>query len=353
MIVYISFDYGILKKVIELNPKAQTQYLGGNKSPEQLKADGITGADYYLSVFKKHSDWIQRAKQNHIALNAWTVNNLADMDWLLANGFDFITTNEPELLMERIKQSPVAAGWKLTWSDEFNYNGLPDSTKWDYETGGNGWGNNEKEYYTEKSLKNAFVKDGKLHIVGLKEDSGNRHYTSARLTTYPKFSFQYGKVEVMAKLPKGKGTWPAIWMLPNTIRTKAEKWPNCGEVDIMEEVGKDPDVIHSSMHSGMYNFLKNNQYTHFGKVPGASDSFHLYGIEWTPKTVKFFIDNKLFYEATKGENGKDTTNAGWPYDKPYFLILNLALGGNWGGTIDDTIFPTTMEVDYVRVYKHQ
>lgn len=259
----------------------------------------------------------------------------------------------PALSMKDIKNSPIDSPWKLVWSDEFNYEGLPDSTKWNYESGGDGWGNNEKEFYTEKSLKNSFVKDGKLHIVGLKEDFGNRHYTSARLTTYPKFSFQYGKVEVMAKLPKGKGTWPAIWMLPNTIRTKVEHWPNCGEVDIMEEVGKDPDVIHSSMHSGRYNFLKNNQYTHFGKVPGASDSFHLYGIEWNSKSVKFFIDKKLFYEARKGENGKDTTNAGWPYDKPYFLILNLALGGNWGGTIDDTIFPATMEVDYVRVYKRK
>jgi beta-glucanase (GH16 family) len=240
---------------------------------------------------------------------------------------------------------------ELIWNDEFNYSGLPDSTKWNYDVGGNGWGNNEKEYYKEKSLENSFVKDGKLHIVGKKEDYGNKNYTSARLTTYPKFSFQYGKVEVRAKLPKGKGTWPAIWMLPNSIRTKAEKWPDCGEIDIMEEVGKDPDFIHTSMHSGIYNFLKNNQYTHFDKVSHTSDRFHLYGIEWTSRSIRFFIDHKLFYEARKGENGKDTSNGGWPYDKPYFLILNLALGGNWGGNIDDSIFPATMEVDYIRVYK--
>lgn len=353
MTVYISFDYDILKKVIELNPNAETQYLEGNKSPEQLKEDGISGADYYFSVFKTHPEWIESAKQNHIVLNAWTVNDAADMDWLLANHFDFITTNEPELLMERIKKSPVTAGWNLVWSDEFNYKGLPDSSKWNYETGGNGWGNNEKEFYKEKSLENSFVKDGKLHIVGLKEDFENRNYTSARLTTYPKFSFQYGKIEVMAKLPKGKGTWPAIWMLPNNLRTKIEHWPLCGEIDIMEEVGKAPNVIHTSMHTGLYNFLKHNQYTHFDTVNNVSDSFHLYGIEWTSKSIKFFIDNELFYEATKGENGKDSTNAGWPFDKPYFLILNLAIGGNWGGKIDDTIFPATMEVDYVRVYKHQ
>jgi glycerophosphoryl diester phosphodiesterase len=306
MTVYISFDYDILKKVIELNPKAETQYLEGNKSPAQLKADGISGADYYLSVFKSHPEWIESAKQNHIALNAWTVNNEADMDWLLANGFDFITTNEPELLMERMQKSPVNAGWKLVWSDEFNYNGLPDSSKWNYETGGNGWGNNEKEYYTEKSLKNSFVKDGKLHIVGLKEDFENRNYTSARLTTYPKFSFQYGKVEVMAKLPKGKGTWPAIWMLPNNIRTKVEPWPLCGEIDIMEEVGKDPNVIHTSLHTQLYNFWKHNQYTHFDTLNDVSNTFHLYGIEWSSKSIKF---SSMTNYSTKQQKAKTEKTA--------------------------------------------
>lgn len=353
MVVYISFDYDILKKIIKLNPKATTQYLEGSKSPEQLKADGISGADYYFSVFKAHPEWIKSAKQNHITLNAWTVDDAADMDWLLANNFDFITTNEPELLKERIKKSPVNAGWNLVWSDEFNYNGLPDSSKWNYDVGGNGWGNNEKEFYRGESLRNSFVKDGKLHIVGLKEDYENKNYTSARLTTYPNFSIQYGKIEVMAKLPKGIGTWPAIWMLPNNIRTKVENWPLCGEIDIMEEVGKDPNVIHTSMHTQLYNFLKNSQYTHFDTLNNVSNTFHLYGIEWTPKSIRFFIDNQLFYEAKKGENGKDSTNLGWPFDKPYFLILNLALGGNWGGEIDDTIFPATMEVDYVRIFQRK
>jgi glycerophosphoryl diester phosphodiesterase len=156
-VVYISFDYDILKRVIELNNKAVTQYLNGDKSPEQLKADGISGADYHFSVFKIHPEWIESARKNNIVLNAWTVNEAADMDWLLANDFDFITTNEPELLFERIKKSPTAAGWKLAWSDEFNYKGLPDSSKWNYNAGGHGWGNNELQYYTAGDTLNAIV----------------------------------------------------------------------------------------------------------------------------------------------------------------------------------------------------
>ena len=351
MITYISFDYGILKKIIALNPKATTQYLEGNKSPEELKADGITGADYHFSVYQKHPDWIKIAKENNITLNAWTVNEASEMDWLLANDFDFITTNEPELLLERLKLfSQEHKNYKLVWSDEFNYSGLPDSTKWNYDVGGNGWGNNELEFYKEKSIKNSYVKDGILHIAAVKEEYENKPYTSARLTTFNRFSLQYGKIEVMAKLPEGKGTWPAIWMLPNSITT-GEGWPLCGEIDIMEHVGKDPNVVHVSLHSKLYNHIINTQVTHFEKVSNVFNSFHLYGIEWTPDFIKFYIDNKLFYEAKKGENGHVTTNEGWPFEKPYFLILNLAMGGNWGGEVDNTIFPCEMQVDYVRMYQ--
>ena len=242
--------------------------------------------------------------------------------------------------------------YKLVWSDEFDYNGLPDSTKWNYEVGGHGWGNNEKQFYTEKSLENSHIKDGKLHIIAFKKDHENSsNYTSARLTTYQRFSLQYGKIEVMAKLPQGKGTWPAIWMLPESLLLKTEPWPLCGEIDIMEHVGKDPNVIHVSLHTELYNFWKKSQYTHFEKLPDAFNTFHLYSIEWTAYGISFFIDNKLFYEAVKGQDGKDITNEGWPFDKPYFLILNLAIGGNWGGEIDNTIFPVEMQIEYVRIYQ--
>jgi len=241
--------------------------------------------------------------------------------------------------------------WKLVWSDEFNYEGLPDSSKWSYDVGGHGWGNNEKQFYLDRSLENSSVKDGKLQITALNKVHKNCSYTSAKLTTYQKFTFQYGKVEVMAKLPSGKGTWPAIWMLPVSIKEKTENWPLCGEIDIMEHVGKNPDMIHTSLHSQLYNHTKGTQISHFDKIEDVSGSFHKYGMEWTDTGIRFYIDDKLFFESLKGENGRISTNEGWPFDKPYYLILNLAIGGNWGGEIDESLFPAEMQIDYVRIWQ--
>ncbi len=245
-----------------------------------------------------------------------------------------------------------APTWSLVWGDEFDYNGLPDSSKWNYDVGGHGWGNNEKQFYLENSLENGYVNDGLLHIAALKKDFEKSAFTSARLTTYQRFSFQYGKVEVMAKLPKGKGTWPAIWMLPTSIKEGTEPWPLCGEIDIMEHVGKDPNVVHTSLHSELYNHIKGTQITHFEKFDDVFDTFHKYAIEWTTESIKFFVDDNLFFESYKGQDGRIATNEGWPFDKPYYLILNLAIGGNWGGEIDETIFPVEMQIDYVRVYQN-
>jgi len=243
------------------------------------------------------------------------------------------------------------ATWNLVWNDEFNYNGLPDSTKWNYEVGGNGWGNNEKQYYVKKSIGNSTVQNGKLHIIAKKQEMGNSNYTSAKLTTYRKFTLQYGKIEVMAKLPAGKGTWPAIWMLPESYKNDTEAWPLCGEIDIMEHVGKEPDIIHTSLHSELYNHIKGTQVTYFRKLDDVFNTFHKYAIEWSEKSIKFYIDDKLFFESYKGQDGRVSKNEGWPFDKPYYLILNLAIGGNWGGEIDDSIFPAEMQIDFVRIYK--
>jgi len=241
--------------------------------------------------------------------------------------------------------------WKLVWSDEFNYSGLPDSSKWNYEVGGHGWGNNEKQFYLEKSLENSFVKEGLLHVVALRKEFKNSKYTSSKLTTYKRISVQYGKIEVMAKLPKGKGTWPAIWMLPESLQEKRERWPLCGEIDIMEHVGKNPGSIHTSLHSELYNHVKGTQITHFEKFQDVFDTFHKYAIEWSDKSIRFLIDDKLFFESVKGQDGRISTNEGWPFDKPYYLILNLAIGGNWGGEVDEAIFPVEMQIDYVRIYQ--
>lgn len=354
MVVYISFDYDILKAVLAKNPRAITQYLEGDQSPEVLKKDGIAGADYHFSVFQKQSgsyaeDWIASAQKNKIQLNAWTVNKVEDMDWLLANQFDFITTNEPELLMERIKKSPVSSNMKLTWSDEFNYKGLPDSAKWYFETKGNvyGWGNNELQHYTTAESGNAVVNDGILKIIAKKETILNKQYSSARLSTVNTASFKYGRIDVRAKLPAGKGTWPAIWMLGMNINTT--KWPECGEIDIMEHVGYDKDSIFGTVHSESYNHMKGTQKGKAIFINNPYNAFHIYSLDWTSEKIDFLVDGVVFNSI----QNEHLTTKEWPFDQPFYLILNLAIGGNWGGKygVDDSIFPATMEVDYVRVFQ--
>lgn len=349
IVVYISFDYDILKKIVEINPKATTQYLEGNKTPEQLKADAISGADYYFSVFQNHTGWIESAKKNNITLNAWTVNEAADMDWLLANDFDFITTNEPELLFERIKKSPTALGMKLVWSDEFNYKGLPDSSKWNYNVGGHGWGNNELQYYTANDTLNAIAENGHLKIIARKQTIENNQYTSARLVTKNKADFKYGRIEISAKLPKGRGTWPAVWMLGKNI--DEVKWPTCGEIDIMEHVGYNRDSIFGTIHTQSYNHMKGTQKGKGIFISNPYDQFHVYSIEWTPEKIDFMMDEVVYNHITN----EHLTTKEWPFDQPFFLIINLAIGGGWGGKmgIDETIFPAKMEVDYVRVFQNK
>jgi len=252
---------------------------------------------------------------------------------------------------KQIKNVSETTPYQLIWSDEFDIDGLPQSTHWTFEEGGHGWGNNEKQFYLKNSLENAYVKEGKLYIVALPKKYENNNYTSAKLTTYQKLDLQYGKIEVRAQLPRGKGTWPAIWMLPESIQNGTEGWPACGEIDIMEHVGKDPNVVHHSLHTELYNHIKNTQITYFEKYEDLFDTFHTYEIEWTDQKISFYVDGLKKYEAFKGQDGKDMTNAGWPFDKPYYLILNLAIGGNWGGEIDDSIFPAQLVIDYVRVYQ--
>jgi glycerophosphoryl diester phosphodiesterase len=172
MVVYISFDFDILKKIREIDPKAITQYLEGDKSPEQLKADGISGADFHFSVFVEHPAWIEMAKKNNITLNAWTVNETADMDWLISNKFDFITTNEPELLFQRLMNSPANYGWKFKWSGGFNNSGLPGSIKWISDTEGNSTvsGNYDKQFFTIGNEENAAFENGILEVITIRED---------------------------------------------------------------------------------------------------------------------------------------------------------------------------------------
>lgn len=231
------------------------------------------------------------------------------------------------------------------WQDEFDYSGPPDAGRWGYDLGGDGWGNNELQDYTD-SIDNASVGDGVLTITARKKKSGGRDYTSARLVSKGKGDFLYGRFEIRAKLPAGRGTWPAIWMLPTGQVYGG--WPKSGEIDIMEHVGFDPGNIHVTAHTQAYYFKINTQKTATTIVDGATTRFHLYRMDWTPDAIRGYIDDALVLEfANEGKGYKV-----WPFDQSFHLLLNIAVGGDWGGQkgVDDGAFPARMEVDYVRVY---
>ncbi len=238
------------------------------------------------------------------------------------------------------------ASWKLVWSDEFNYKGLPDSSKWNYDVGGDGWGNHELEYYTKARLENARVENGNLIIEARKEKWDKNDYTSARLITKGKGDWQYGKIEVRAKLPKGLGTWPAIWMLGSTTPLK---WPDDGEIDIMEHVGFHQGYIHGSIHCKKYYHSIGTQKTDTTIVKDCSENFHVYGLEWNADYVKISVDGNVYF-TFKNEH---TSYDAWPFDNKMHLLLNIAVGGDWGGAkgIAQDIWPQKMEIDYVRVYQ--
>ena len=246
---------------------------------------------------------------------------------------------------------PSDSKYKLVWSDEFDYSGLPDARKWSFDVEGNasGWGNNEAQFYTKERIQNAEVKDGFLRITALKEDFEGKKYTSARLRTAAKGDWLYGRLEVRAKLPDGRGMWPAIWML--STDWKYGGWPASGEIDIMENVGYDPFVIVASAHTKSYNHVQGTQKNNKLTIPDCYTSFHVYALEWEASEYRVFVDDRLYF-TFKNEG---TGFKAWPFDQKFHLLLNVAVGGNWGGQkgIDDSIFPRTMVVDYVRVYQKQ
>lgn len=243
----------------------------------------------------------------------------------------------------------IVKGWSLVWSDEFDYEGLPDPTKWSYDTDGNayGWGNNEAQHYTEADADNVCVSDGTLKITARREPIEGKEYSSARLITKGKGDWLYGKVDVRAKLPTGKGTWPAIWMLPTDW--EYGQWPDSGEIDIMENVGYEPEEIVSTAHCKKYNHMIGTQFSGRIDVADCFSEFHNYTLEWDEYSWRAYVDGKLIYTFRNDGKGFE----GWPFDKRFHLLLNLAIGGNWGGKmgIDPTGFPKVFEIDYVRVYQ--
>ncbi len=249
---------------------------------------------------------------------------------------------------------PASQSYQLVWSDEFNGTdgSAPDASKWAIQTGGNGWGNNELEYYTARP-QNVQVSGGNLVITAIKEDytgtdGVTQHYTSARVQTKGLFSQTYGRFEARIKIPKGQGMWPAFWMLGSDIDTNP--WPACGEIDIMENIGKEPAIVHGSIHGPGY--APGNVTASYTIPTGAlSDDYHLYAVEWEAQQIRFYIDSTLY--ATFAPSNLPSGSP-WEFNKPFFVLLNLAVGGDWPGNPDATTqFPQQMLVDYVRVYQKQ
>lgn len=247
---------------------------------------------------------------------------------------------------------PPSSPWTLTWSDEFNGpNGSPpDASKWVTETGGEGWGNNEMEYYTAR-LENIYQQDGNLVIKVLQEKytggGVTKDYTSGRLKTLGKFTQTYGRFEARIKIPRGQGMWPAFWMLGDDVDKAG--WPACGEIDIMENIGKEPAIVYGSIHGPGYVGA-----TGLGapfRLPAGqafADDFHVYAVEWEPDAIRLYVDDHLYSTRTHADLRPGWK---WTFDHPFFLLLNLAVGGDWPGSPDaSTVFPQTMLVDYVRVY---
>jgi len=233
---------------------------------------------------------------------------------------------------------------KLVWSDEFDHGNAPDTTIWNYELGDGcpklcGWGNNEEEFYT-RSKENIRIENGVLVINAIKNGD---QWTSARITTKGKRNFTYGRIEFKAKLARGQGTWAALWMLGESIAKVG--WPACGEIDILEHVGRNPGVVQSAMHTpSKYGETTNKGDT---QIEAFDTEFHIYAADWTKEKIEFSVDGKSYYTYQPETHSAET----WPFDAPFYIIMNVAMGGGFGGPIDPDLTSARMEVDYVRVYQ--
>lgn len=268
------------------------------------------------------------------------------------HALDFELMRKHEVTPETLTQNMEGENWEVVWSDEFDGDGSVDTSKWTFDVGNWGWGNGELQYYTVNRLKNARREDGNLIIEAHKNDMDNP-WTSARLTTRGKTAFLYGKIEFRAKVPAEKGNWAAGWTLGDDYVDELS-WPYCGEIDILESVGYQMDnetgdgIAHASAHCGAYYFKLGNQPTGTTEVSNMNDEFHTYAVVWTPDYIKAYVDDKEYftYDDTSSE-------LSWPFDQSQNLILNLTMGGGWGGAIgmDESVEKQQMVIDYVRVYE--
>lgn len=240
----------------------------------------------------------------------------------------------------------------MVWEDDFTKSSEINDRIWKFVEGDGcpdlcGWGNNELQYYTNSEGGNAYIQNGKLVIEATEESISNRKYASAKLSTEGLKEMLYGTIEVRAKVPGGVGVWPAVWMMP--VDRSYGAWPHCGEIDIMEHVGYDPLNVYGTVHTGMYNHLKGTQKGGKLSRPNYETDFHTYKIRWSEERIEFFIDKVRYYTFAKRSDDIEQ----WPFDQPFYLIMNVAIGGNWGGAegISDDICPAKMEVDWVRYYR--
>jgi beta-glucanase (GH16 family) len=254
---------------------------------------------------------------------------------------------------------PAPVGWKLVWHDEFDGKAgdPPNPAYWGFDTGGRGWGNSELEYY-EKGSKNAY-QDGEGFLViltkkldktesnGLQCWYGGCQYSSARILTKGKFEFQYGRIEGRIKIPSGKGIWPAFWLLGNDIGSNP--WPHCGEIDVMENIGRTPASLYGTIHGPGYSGSGGIQGQYQLVQGNLADDYHLYAVEWDPELIRWYFDGQPYFQVAKSDVPGD-----WVFDHPFFLILNTAVGGGWPGMPNEsTVFPQTMLVDYIRVFQRE
>lgn len=300
-------------------------------APGGVETITITGNGFIGYYIGNHSYQIfDRGTPNELVLKITDANN--EFDWWFLLTSQAAGTPPP----------PVFVHNTLVWEDDFNTDGAPDPTKWTYDigTGTNGWGNNEVQYYTNR-VDNVVVENGNLVITAKNESFSGSNYTSARLKTEGLYEFQYGRVEVRAKLPEGMGTWPAIWMLGANFSTVG--WPFSGEIDIMEQTGADKNNVLATCH---WQDTASNTKADFGQntsISNATSEYHLYTLEWTAQTVNIYLDNVKYYELAN--------NTDLPFNQDFFLILNVAMGGTLGGAIDGSFTQATMEVDYIKVYQ--
>lgn len=339
-----------------LNNGGQTYYNGAIKGGDDNCYDLNTTGDKVVTLSPSES--YVTLNPDHATQTRGTQMNFADggfMGYFFgASTYEILSITENRMVVRSVMPGNTFLAWyhifttsppntgtpvtdytKLVFSDEFNTDGAPDATKWGYDLGAGGWGNSEEQTYTN-SATNSVVQGGSLKITAKKEGAV---YTSARLKSENKFEFTYGKVEVRAKLTTGAGTWPAIWMLGQDYATNT--WPACGEIDIMEFKGSEPNKVHGTLHYPGVSPGGGN--TNSTSVANASTEFHIYKTIWSPTSVQIFVDDKLYHSVAN--------TATLPFNKDFFLILNVAMGGTFGGAIDSAFSQSTMEIDYVRVYQ--